>query len=340
LQAQKKTVTLAHGNGGLYAHELIDRIFVKKFDNRFLAQLLDSAVLPNRKGNIAFTTDSYVVRPCFFPGGDIGRLAVSGTVNDLAVTGAEPKYISAGFIIEEGFLQADLLKIADSMRTTAEEADVSIVTGDTKVVEKGNADGIYITTTGIGFLDERMILSPLRIRPGDQVIVSGFLGDHAVAIMKARGDFPISHSIISDCAPLAKLIGEMLAHIGPEHIRVMRDPTRGGLATTLNEFTRASRLSIEIDEEAIPFRDEVKAVCELTGFDPLYLANEGKFIVVCAEEKTDEILSLVSSHPLGKNASLIGEVTDDPLARVYLRTRAGGTRIIDMLAQDMLPRIC
>jgi hydrogenase expression/formation protein HypE len=340
LMSEKKVVTLAHGNGGRFAHELIEKIFLPRFDNRYLSKLTDSAVLPNETTQLAFTTDSYVVRPPFFPGGDIGRLAVCGTVNDLAVVGAEPKYLSAGFIIEEGYPRSDLQRIVASMQKTAEEAGVMIVTGDTKVVPKGNADRIYINTSGIGFIAERTLLSPQSMTPGDQVIVSGTVGDHAVAIMKARGEFPITVTIESDCAPLLPLIREILARMPDGCIRVMRDPTRGGLATTLNEFTRASKLSIEIDEETIPICDEVRAVCELTGFDPLYLANEGKFVLVCAAEKTDEILELMISHPLGKNAALIGQVTEDPLSRVYLVTNAGGTRILDMLAFDMLPRIC
>ncbi|HEQ72286.1 MAG TPA: hydrogenase expression/formation protein HypE [Spirochaetia bacterium] len=336
----KKTITLAHGNGGRFSHELVRTVFLTRFENRHLAELSDSAVLPNRGRRLSFTTDGYVVRPPFFPGGDIGRLAVCGTVNDLAVSGAVPAYMAAGFIIEEGFAISDLEKIADSMREAAGEADVMVVTGDTKVVEKGNADGIFITTSGIGFLEDDHEFSPRRLQPGDRVLVSGTLGDHAVAIMRARNQFPLSVTVESDAAPLSGLIRDVLRRLPAGSVKVLRDPTRGGLATTLNEFAAVSRRSIELDETAIPVKDEVRAVCELTGFDPLYLANEGKLVLGVAAEAADDALEILTEHPFGKHAALIGEVTDDPLCRVYLSTQAGGTRIVDMLTHDMLPRIC
>jgi hydrogenase expression/formation protein HypE len=340
MKAADETITLAHGNGGRAMHELIEKTFLPVLDNRFLDALLDSALLPAAAGRLAFSADAYVVQPIFFPGGDIGRLAVAGTVNDLAVSGAVPKYLSAAFIIEDGLSRRDLESVVRSMKATADEAGIVIVTGDTKVVPRGKADGLFITTSGIGVVPDNIALSPLAMKPGDRIILSGTLGDHAAAVMKARGDFPISFSIESDCAPLSPLIGRILEKFPSPALKVMRDPTRGGLATTLAEFTRAAKLSIEIEEEAIPVRDEVRAICELTGYDPLYLANEGKFVVICDESAADDLAAFIGSHPLGKNAALIGTVSDDPLTRVFLRTRAGGTRIVDMLVADMLPRIC
>jgi hydrogenase expression/formation protein HypE len=340
VKTNDKTINLTHGNGGKAMHELIEKTFAPAFDNRFLSAFLDSALLPAEAEGLAFTTDTYVVQPLFFPGGDIGRLAVSGTVNDLAVSGARPKYLSAAFIIEDGFRLKDLAAVVRSMKKAADEAGAVIVAGDTKVVPRGKADGLFIATSGVGTCVSRTKLTPLSLRPGDRVIVSGTLGDHAAAIMKARGDFPIDFSTESDCAPLSPLILALLERFPPPTVRLMRDPTRGGLATTLAEFARAAKRSIEIDEESLPVRDEVRAICELTGYDPLYLANEGKFVVVCAEEAAADLHAFMAGHPLGKNAVLIGTVTDDPLSRVYLRTRAGGTRIVDMLVSDMLPRIC
>jgi hydrogenase expression/formation protein HypE len=340
MKTSDKTITLAHGNGGRAMHDLIEKTILPAFNNRFLAALLDSALLPGEAGGLAFTTDSYVVQPLFFPGGDIGRLAVAGTVNDLAVSGARPKYLSAAFIIEDGLPLKDFKEILNSMKNTALEAEIAIVTGDTKVVPRGKADGLFINTSGIGVCLTGPALSPHALRPGDRIIVSGPLGDHAAAIMKARNDFPVNFSISSDCAPLSPLILKILERFPPPAVRVMRDPTRGGLATTLVELARAARMSMEINEDYLPVRDEVRALCELTGYDPLYLANEGKFVLICEEDKAGDILSLMNDHPLGKNAVDIGKVTEDPLSRVYLCTRAGGTRIVDMLVTEMLPRIC
>lgn len=333
-------IKLEHGNGGRATHRLVEEVFLPAFDNRSLSDLLDSAVVESRAGKLAFTTDGYVIRPVFFPGGDIGKLAVAGTVNDLSVCAAEPRYLSAGFIIEEGFSLRNLKTIVSSMARTAGEAGVTVVTGDTKVVPRGQADGIFITTAGVGFPGAHAGLSPLAMKSGDAVILSGTLGDHAAAVMKARGDFPIDFDVQSDCAPLWPLIKRILDHFPPGSIRVMRDPTRGGLATTLVELAKSSRLSVEIEEEALPVRDEVRAICELTGFDPLYLANEGKVIVVCEQEAAADVLETMRNQELGARADIIGTVTDDPLCRVFLKTRAGGTRIVDMLVADMLPRIC
>jgi hydrogenase expression/formation protein HypE len=340
MKSTDKTITLAHGNGGKAMHELIEKTFLPALDNRFLAAMLDSALLPASGRGLAFTTDSYVVQPLFFPGGDIGRLAVSGTVNDLAVSGARPKYLSSAFVIEDGFLLKDLAAVVRSMKIAADEAGAAIVTGDTKVVPRGKADGLFVNTSGVGICEFETALSPLAVRPGDRVVMSGTLGDHAAAIMKARGEFPLSFSIESDCRPLSGVILGTLERFPPPAVRVMRDPTRGGLATTLVEFARTAKRSIEIDESSLPIRDEVRALCELTGYDPLYLANEGKFVLVCAEEAAGEIVSYLGSRPESKDAAVIGTVTDDPLNRVYLQTRAGGTRIVDMLVADMLPRIC
>ncbi|MBN2353179.1 MAG: hydrogenase expression/formation protein HypE [Spirochaetales bacterium] len=340
MTSKGKTITLAHGNGGKAMHDLIEKTFLPALDNRFLEALLDSAILPAHEYGLAFTTDSYVVQPLFFPGGDIGRLAVSGTVNDLAVAGARPRYLSAAFVIEDGFPLKDMAAIVRSMKIAADEAGVAIVTGDTKVVPRGKADGLFVNTSGIGTCEFRAALSPLAVRPGDRVIVSGTLGDHAAAIMKARGDFPVSFEIESDCRPLSGVVLATLERFPPPAVRFMRDPTRGGLATTLVELARSSTCSIEIDESALPVRDEVLALCELTGYDPLYLANEGKFILVCEENTAEDILAHLGSRPASKDAAIIGTVTDDPLSRVYLNTKAGGTRIVDMLVADMLPRIC
>jgi hydrogenase expression/formation protein HypE len=340
MMAKDKTITLEHGNGGRSSHQLVNDVFLPVFDNRHLSALLDSAVLENEEGRLALTTDSYVIRPVFFPGGDIGKIAVAGTVNDLAVCGAQPRYLSAGFIIEEGFALTDLKTIVGSMQKTAEDAGVTVVTGDTKVVPAGQADGLFINTSGIGFIDGRHTLSPLAMRPGDKIILSGTVGDHAAAIMKARGDFPIEFSVESDCAPLWPLIRVLLERVPAAALKVMRDPTRGGLATTLVELSGAARLSIEIEEKDIPIRDQVRAICELTGFDPLYLANEGKVVVVCAPDYAETVMEIMTHQELGVKAADIGTVTDDPLCRVFMKTRAGGTRVVDMLVADMLPRIC
>ncbi|MFH1214537.1 MAG: hydrogenase expression/formation protein HypE [Candidatus Neomarinimicrobiota bacterium] len=331
-------ITHAYGAGGKYMHDLIKQVFVKYFDNPSLREMMDSAILPAMPGRIVFTTDSHVVKPLFFPGGDIGKLAVAGTVNDLAVCGAKPLWLSCGMIIEEGFDLATLETIVISMQKTAESAGVQIVTGDTKVVGHGEADGLFINTAGIGFLPDQVQLGIGRITPGDKIIVNGYIGDHSAAIIKARQDFNIDYNVESDCAPLNELTGLLSERI--PGLKIMRDPTRGGLATTLNEFLDGQRFGIRIVEENVPVRNVVRGLCEPLGFDPLYLANEGKVVIVIAEEYADEALRLMRSHPLGVEAAIIGEVIAKPAGRVLLKTRIGTERILDMLTGEMLPRIC
>ena len=296
----KDIITLAHGNGGFLTHNLIKQVFTSVFDNPILNIQGDSAIVKLEDNNIVFTTDSFVIKPLFFPGGDIGKLAVTGTVNDLAVSGAIPKYISASFIIEEGVAIDQLKAISESMQKTAENAGVKIVTGDTKVVERGSADKLFITTTGIGNLIYKdTVYKPSNMRAGDCVLLSGTLGDHTTSILSVRSEYPLKINTISDCAPLNDLTERLIRAVPKESIRIMRDPTRGGLATTLNEFTNGCGLSIEIEEAKIPCKQEVQAVCELTGFDLLYLANEGKLVVVCAKEQCRKLLGIMHSHPLG-----------------------------------------
>lgn len=332
-------ITLAHGSGGRLTHQLIDSLFYRCFRNDLLLESGDSAVFGVKNGRMAFTTDSYVVSPIFFRGGNIGKLAVCGTVNDLSVSGACPKYISCGFIIEEGFRLDDLEKIAESMAETAKEAGVRIVTGDTKVVQKGCADRIFINTAGIGFVPENVGLSAKKIREGDKVILSGTIGDHGTAILLEREDFKVQSDIASDCAPLNALTGRVTDKF-PLSVRVMRDPTRGGVATALNELISASGLSIRLYESMLPVKEEVRGVCELLGLDPMYLANEGKVLMIADGEKADDILKTIKESPFGRDAAIIGTVTDDIPDRVSMCTLAGGTRIVDMLTGDQLPRIC
>lgn len=336
-------VTLAHGGGGKAMKDLIDDVFVSAFDNAALAPLEDQARfdlsdLARYGDRLAFTTDSFVVHPLFFPGGDIGKLAVCGTVNDLAVGGALPLYLSCAAIVEEG-VEVDLLRhIATSMAATAREAGVEIVTGDTKVVQKGACDKVFLTTTGIGVIRADVTLGADRARPGDVVIVNGVLGDHGAAILGARGDMALDSPIESDCAPLNGLIDSLL--VAAPGTRAIRDATRGGVATVLNEMAQASQVSIDIDERAAPLRQEVRAFCEILGLDPLYLANEGKIVVVVPPDEAEAALAVLRSHPLGRDAALIGEVRSGEPGRVTMRTVFGGTRIVDMLVGDQLPRIC
>ncbi|MFN0084642.1 MAG: hydrogenase expression/formation protein HypE [Blastocatellia bacterium] len=335
-------ITLAHGSGGRAMHELIEGLFLDYFRSPLLAALEDQAVFavpgacPNPR--LAFTTDSYVVTPIFFPGGDIGRLAVCGTVNDLAMSGAEPRYLSAAFIIEEGFPVADLKRILASMRDAAEEAGAQIVTGDTKVVQRGGADKIFINTAGIGAIGHDLNLSAANARPGDRIILSGTMGDHGTTIMLARGDLELDANIRSDAAPLWSLARLMLETTAD--IRAMRDPTRGGVATTLNELAMASDLCLQIDEPALPVREEVRGACEILGLDPLYIGNEGKLIAIVAAEAADALLKRMREHPLGRDARIIGEAIPEPAGIVSMRTAFGGTRIVDLLAGEQLPRIC
>lgn len=285
------------------------------------------------------TTDGYVVSPLFFPGGDIGSLAVHGTINDVAMAGARPLYLSAGFIIEEGFPLADLKRIADSMGAASREAGVPIVTGDTKVVERGKADGVFITTTGVGVAPAELVLSSELACPGDKVLLSGFIGDHGVAVMSQRQNLAFETSIVSDSAALHELVAAMVA-AAPQALRVMRDPTRGGLAATLNELAQQSAIGFRLDEDAVPIRPEVAAACELLGLDPLYVANEGKLIAIVASEAADTVLAAMRAHPLGRDAAIIGEVIADDHHFVQMTTSFGGGRIVDWLSGEQLPRIC
>jgi hydrogenase expression/formation protein HypE len=337
------TVTLAHGGGGKAMKDLIDDVFVEAFDNPLLAPLddqarLDLAMLCKHGDRLAFTTDSFVVDPLIFPGGDIGKLAVCGTVNDLAVGGAVPLYLSCAAIIEEGVTIDLLRQIARSMAATARAAGVQIVTGDTKVVNKGACDRLFITTTGIGTLCAGVDLGAHRARPGDVVLVNGFLGDHGAAILSARGDMALETPIESDCAPLHDLIAGLLTAVPVT--RFLRDPTRGGVATVLNEIATAAQLTIEIDEAATPLRDEVRGLCEILGLDPLYLANEGKIVGIVPPEQAERALAAMRAHPLGRAAAIIGRATGGEPGRVIMHTAFGGQRIVDMLVGEQLPRIC
>ena len=335
---KEERITLAHGAGGKATHTLIDALFLESFRNPVLEAMEDQATLSVGGARLAFTTDSFVVHPLFFPGGNIGDLAVNGTVNDLAVGGARPLYLSAGFILEEGFPVADLQRIADSMAVAAAVAGVQIVTGDTKVVPKGLCDGVYINTAGIGVIERDITLGAGTVQPGDAVLVSGPIGDHGVTVMLARGELDIESDITSDTAPLAELIGVLLdATTG---VRVMRDATRGGVATILNEVARASNVAIVVDERAVPTREEVRGASEILGIDPLYVACEGRLVIVVDGAETQTALAALRSHPLGEGAAVIGRVKDDPPTLVLLKTEFGGTRIVDMLVGDPLPRIC
>jgi hydrogenase expression/formation protein HypE len=337
------TVTLAHGGGGKAMKDLIDDVFVEVFGHGLLAPLedqarFDLAGLARHGDRLAFTTDSFVVDPLFFPGGDIGKLAVCGTVNDLAVGGATPLYLSCAIIIEEGVTIDLLRQIARSMAATAQQAGVRIVTGDTKVVQKGACDKLFITTTGIGVIREGVDLGVDRASLGDAVLVNGVLGDHGAAILCARGDMALDSPIESDCAPLQGLISDLLA-AAPD-IRFVRDATRGGVATVLNEIADASQVAIEIDEAQTPIREPVKAFCEILGLDPLYLANEGKVVVIAPPAQAEAALAAMRAHPLGTGAALIGHVVAGEAGRVTMRTIFGGRRIVDMLVGEQLPRIC
>ena len=330
-------ILLAHGSGGKLAHDLIKKSFVGMLDNPLLAQMDDSAVF-DIKGRLAFTTDSYVVNPIFFPGGNIGKLAVCGTVNDLSMSGAKPLYLSLAFIIEEGLLLSELKQIVGAIKATAEEAGVKIITGDTKVVDRGSADRLFINTAGIGIVPEGVNISGSNARLGDKVILSGTIGDHGIAVLSKREGISFSTELESDCAPLASLVGEMLK--ASRNIHCLRDPTRGGLATTLNELAEQSKVGIRIEEAKIPVREEVVGACEMLGFDPLYVANEGKLIAMVAEEDAEKVLRVMKRHPYGKNAVVIGEVITEHPGRVVMKTLLGSSRIVDMLTGDLLPRIC
>jgi hydrogenase expression/formation protein HypE len=332
-------ITLAHGAGGKATSTLIDAVFVEAFSNPTLAALEDGAVVTAGTARLAFTTDSFVVSPLFFPGGDIGDLAVNGTVNDLAMCGARPRWLSAGFILEEGFPVADLRRVVESMARAADRAGVQVVTGDTKVVQRGKGDGCYINTAGVGVLERDITLSVAGARPGDAVIVSGPIGEHGVTVMLARGELGIESDLTSDTAPLHDLAAALLDALG-DGVRCLRDATRGGVATILNEVSTASQACVVIDESEVPVRPEVTGVCELLGIDPLYVACEGRMVAVVDGTRADRALDALRGHPLGEHAAVIGRVQADPPGLVLVKTGFGGTRILDVLVGDPLPRIC
>lgn len=331
-------IVLGHGSGGRMTADLLRDVFLRQFSNPLLDRMDDQAVFDIGGARIAFTTDSFVVKPLFFSGGDIGSLAVHGTVNDLAMGGARPLYLSAAFILEEGFSTSDLRRIVASMAKAAARAGVTVVTGDTKVVEKGKGDGLFINTTGIGVVPAGISLSSNQARPGDRIILSGSLGDHGIAIMASREGLEFETEVRSDSGALHELVAEMLA--ASHSIRCLRDPTRGGLSSALNEIAEQSRVSIEILEAAIPVRDDVRGACELLGLDPLYVANEGKLAAVVAPEAADAVLSVMRSHPLGRDAAIIGSVGAGRAGLVTMKTVFRSSRIVDVLAGEQLPRIC
>jgi hydrogenase expression/formation protein HypE len=337
-RVREERITMSHGSGGKATQTLIEAIFLTAFRNPLLEPLEDSAELRLDGSRVALTTDSYVVSPLFFPGGDIGDLAVNGTVNDLAVTGATPLYLSAGFILEEGFPVADLTRITGSMRDAAAAAGVSVVTGDTKVVQRGKADGCYINTAGVGLIERPVTLGVATARPGDAIIVSGPIGEHGVTIMLARGELDIEADVTSDTAPLNSLVAALLDAVPA--VRAMRDATRGGVATILNEIARAAAVGVLVSEEDIPVADEVRGACELLGIDPMYVACEGRLIAVVPGESADRALAALRAHPQGARAAVIGRVTGEQPGIVQLKTAFGGTRIVDLLVGDPLPRIC
>jgi len=330
-------ILLAHGSGGKLAHDLVEKNFVRALANPLLAKLDDSAVF-DLSGRLAFTTDSYVVSPIFFPGGDIGKLAVCGTVNDLAMCGAKPLYLSLSFIIEEGLLLSELERIVTSVQGAAGEAGVEIITGDTKVVPKGSADRLFINTAGVGIIAEGVDISGDKAKAGDKVILSGTIGDHGIAVISQREGLSFSTSLESDCAPLGGLVAEMLN--ASSNIHCLRDPTRGGLATSLNELAGQSKVSIRVEELKIPVREEVLAACEMLGFDPLYVANEGKLVAIVSAEDADKVLKVMRKNRYGQDAAIIGEVGAENPGRVVMKTVLGAYRIVDMLVGDLLPRIC
>lgn len=335
-------IDMTHGAGGRAAAQLVDELFVPAFDNDYLRQGHDGAVLPfPAGGRLVLATDGHVISPLFFPGGDIGCLSVHGTLNDVAMSGARPLYLVASFILEEGFLLADLRRIVASMAAAAREAGVPIVTGDTKVVEKGKGDGVFISTTGAGVAPEGLCIDGRQARVGDAILVSGTLGEHGVAVMSLRESLTFETTITSDTAALHTLVQAMLQALpDPSTLHVLRDPTRGGLATTLNEIALQSQVGMLIHEAQIPVLAQVAAACELLGLDPLYVANEGKLVAVCAPEVADALLAAMHRHPLGREACCIGTVTQDPLCFVQMVTRFGGRRVVDWLTGEQLPRIC
>jgi hydrogenase expression/formation protein HypE len=339
LDLRQGRVDLSHGAGGRAMAQLIADIFHQALDNEWLRQGNDQAAFAVEGGRLVMTTDGYVISPIFFPGGDIGSLSVHGTINDIAMAGARPRYLSASFILEEGFPLADLKRVADSMGAAARAAGVAVITGDTKVVERGKGDGVFISTTGIGVVPPGVEISVERARPGDRVILSGSLGDHGVAVMSRRHDLEFETDIVSDSAPLHELVAAMVA-AGGEDLHVMRDPTRGGLAATLNEIAQQAGVGIRLQEADIAVAPAVNAACELLGLDPLYVANEGKLVAFVAPRAAAAVLAAMRAHPLGRAAAIIGEVVADEQRFVQMRTAFGGDRIVDWLAGEQLPRIC
>ncbi|KAA3627717.1 MAG: hydrogenase expression/formation protein HypE [Proteobacteria bacterium] len=331
-------VDMTHGSGGRAMAQLIDELFMSAFDNDLLRQHNDQASFNVSGGRMVITTDAHVVSPLFFPGGDIGSLSVHGTINDIAMSGARPLYLTAGFILEEGYPLGDLQRIVESMALASKAAGVPVVAGDTKVVEQGKGDGVFITTTGIGVVPEGVRISGDRAQPGDKILVSGYLGDHGVAIMSRRENLTFSTSILSDSQALHDLVAAMVDAVPDIHC--LRDPTRGGLATTLNEMALQSRVGMRIRETDLPVREEVAAACELLGLDPLYVANEGKLIAIVAAEQADALLQAMRAHPKGECAAIIGEVVEDDHHFVQMETTFGGNRIVDWLTGEQLPRIC
>ncbi|MDQ2881691.1 MAG: hydrogenase expression/formation protein HypE [Actinomycetota bacterium] len=338
-RVREKLITLAHGAGGKATQSLIEAIFLDAFRNPLLEPLEDAATVTVGNVQLAFTTDSYVVSPLFFPGGNIGDLAINGTVNDLAVSGARPAHLSAGFILEEGFPVEDLRRIVASMAAAATAAGVSIVTGDTKVVQRGKGDGCYINTAGVGLITGGLNLGVATARPGDVVIVSGPVGDHGITILLERGELDLEADLVSDTAPVHELVQGLLDAVGPD-VRAMRDATRGGVATILNEVATAAGVAVVVEEEAVPVRPEVRGACELLGIDPLYVACEGRIVVIVDPGAADAAVAALRAHPLGVGATVVGRVAEDPPGLVLLKTGFGGTRIIDLLVGDPLPRIC
>jgi hydrogenase expression/formation protein HypE len=338
-QGEEK-ILLSHGNGGRMMHHLIENLFLKHFSNNILIEQTDAAILPACSDEIAFTTDSFVIDPLFFPGGNIGKLAVCGTVNDLAVSGAVPSYISVSFIIEEGFPMHELEMIVTSLAEESRFAQVTIVTGDTKVVNKGKCDKLFINTAGIGMVRkrDRLVGKAQHIKPGDVILINGTVGDHGMAVMNARESFHFKSPVISDCASLNHMIREVLDQ--SPGVKFMRDPTRGGVATVLNELAGKINLGIEINEQAIPVSKGVGALCEILGFDPLHVANEGKVLLVTTGKESGHILEIMKKHPLGTQSAIIGQIVKDHAGVVVLKTGTGSKRIIDSLTGDPLPRIC
>ena len=335
---QYDTIVLAHGGGGKLTHQLVERLFKKHFSNKHLDLLHDGAMVSVSEGKIALTTDSYVVSPIVFPGGNIGELAVNGTVNDLAMCGAQPKYLTASFILEEGLSIQELELIVSSMAEAAKKANVEIVTGDTKVVPRGKADKIFITTSGVGIIPAGREIHPSKISAGDKIIISGTIADHGMAIMSVREGLEFESEIRSDTAALNMLV-ELMFEVSP-NIHFLRDPTRGGVASTLNEIAVSANIGIKIDEESIPVNMNVRSACEILGFDPLYVANEGKLVAIVSERDAEKVLSALQQHPLGKDASVIGEVTGEHKGVVVMQTAIGGKRVVDMISGEQLPRIC